>query len=256
MKKILLLILVLFSISLVSAQGERVVCIDNDAPSAPSNLQIVKSADTITLSWSASSDEPDCSGIDHYNIYRGTVDNYTKIGESTTTSYTDTYVAGETYYRVTAVDKGDNEGSAAEKSIPTETSSGNGGRSTGGGGGGGAIPTGASTACTEDWTCTDWSECLDGTQTRTCTDNNNCGTEDNKPAETRDCVQTQPAESVPTVTEGGSNLGIAAGTSTGLTGAVVATLSDPGNATVIAVIIILGLVLFWFLYKKRKKKNK
>ncbi|MDI6798764.1 MAG: PGF-pre-PGF domain-containing protein [Candidatus Aenigmarchaeota archaeon] len=41
--------------------------------------------------------------------------------------------------------------------------------------------------CTEDWTCTEWSACIEGKQTRTCTDRNNCGTTVNKPAETQTC---------------------------------------------------------------------
>ena len=41
--------------------------------------------------------------------------------------------------------------------------------------------------CTEDWTCTAWSDCVDGTQTRTCTDNNVCGTTINKPLESQAC---------------------------------------------------------------------
>jgi len=41
--------------------------------------------------------------------------------------------------------------------------------------------------CEESWTCTDWGDCSDGTQTRTCTDINSCGTEDNKPGESQGC---------------------------------------------------------------------
>jgi len=42
--------------------------------------------------------------------------------------------------------------------------------------------------CTENWSCPDWSECVNNKQTRTCTDLNACGTTVNKPAETQDCV--------------------------------------------------------------------
>ena len=38
-----------------------------------------------------------------------------------------------------------------------------------------------------DWNCTDWSECLDGEQTRTCKDKNNCYNEYGKPDETKTC---------------------------------------------------------------------
>jgi PGF-pre-PGF domain-containing protein len=51
-------------------------------------------------------------------------------------------------------------------------------------GGGGEISEGA---CTESWSCTDWSVCVNSTQTRTCTDSNDCGTTVNKPAESQEC---------------------------------------------------------------------
>ncbi|MBI5149010.1 fibronectin type III domain-containing protein [Candidatus Pacearchaeota archaeon] len=41
--------------------------------------------------------------------------------------------------------------------------------------------------CIENWTCTQWSACINKTQTRTCTDLSNCGTTNNKPTETRRC---------------------------------------------------------------------
>jgi len=45
-----------------------------------------------------------------------------------------------------------------------------------------------SCTCTENWTCTAWSACSGGTQTRTCTDSNSCGTTNNKPPVSRDCL--------------------------------------------------------------------
>lgn len=41
--------------------------------------------------------------------------------------------------------------------------------------------------CNEDWSCTEWSDCIDGIQTRTCTDSNNCDTMQNKPLESQIC---------------------------------------------------------------------
>ncbi|MBR9704741.1 hypothetical protein GOV12_04970 [Candidatus Pacearchaeota archaeon] len=41
--------------------------------------------------------------------------------------------------------------------------------------------------CTEDWTCSVWSECSNGLRSRTCTDNSGCGIEINKPKETEIC---------------------------------------------------------------------
>ena len=45
--------------------------------------------------------------------------------------------------------------------------------------------------CTPDWQCDEWSECIDGEQTRECNDKNNCGSDEGKPALLQSC---QPAE--------------------------------------------------------------
>lgn len=49
------------------------------------------------------------------------------------------------------------------------------------------IGTLAQACCVEEWTCTSWSTCTGGVQTRTCTDNNACGTTANKPPEQQVC---------------------------------------------------------------------
>jgi len=57
--------------------------------------------------------------------------------------------------------------------------------------------------CTESWLCTEWSSCVDGTQTRTCTDSNNCETEVNKPDESRSCEVSSPGgPGGPTISDG------------------------------------------------------
>ncbi len=42
-------------------------------------------------------------------------------------------------------------------------------------------------SCTESWTCSGWSACVNGQQTKTCTDSHNCGTTANKPLTTQSC---------------------------------------------------------------------
>ena len=69
--------------------------------------------------------------------------------------------------------------------------------------------------CTEDWTCTDWSTCVEGIQTRTCTDRNNCGTIVNKSAETQACE--------------------------------VSAISTP----IIAVIVITLIIIFLYFYREK-----
>jgi len=64
-----------------------------------------------------------------------------------------------------------------------------GGSNRGGGGGGGSggiiIPTNES--CKEKWSCGEWSDCLDGKQTRACSDLDSCGTTVFKPNEIKSC---------------------------------------------------------------------
>ena len=45
-------------------------------------------------------------------------------------------------------------------------------------------------ACTPEWECSDWSECVNETQTRNCSVKNNCKIQENKPKETRECNKT------------------------------------------------------------------
>lgn len=42
--------------------------------------------------------------------------------------------------------------------------------------------------CFENWSCTDWNNCKNISQTRTCEDLNDCETEESKPAETQECI--------------------------------------------------------------------
>jgi len=57
------------------------------------------------------------------------------------------------------------------------------------GGGGGTTGGGffAPPTCKEEWSCSEWSSCVDGKQIRTCTDSNKCKTTKNKPSENQSC---------------------------------------------------------------------
>ena len=80
--------------------------------------------------------------------------------------------------------------------------------------------------CSESWSCMDWSDCVDGMQTRVCTDENSCGTADNKPSESIDCEID-----LPTLT----------GEDMGMTGVLVAS-----------VIVIVIVVIILFILKEKK----
>lgn len=49
-----------------------------------------------------------------------------------------------------------------------------------------------SSGCIPAWECTAWSECVDGSQTRSCTDVNECGTDTGRPDETHACDSVDP----------------------------------------------------------------
>lgn len=78
------------------------------------------------------------------------------------------------------------------------TGSGSSGGSGGGGGGGGSggggsydyTDSGMQTSfCTENWNCTEWSECsIIGLQNRSCIDRARCGTYNSKPLEVQECL--------------------------------------------------------------------
>src|SRR6056297_3264145 len=70
-KQIILLVLGIFMINLVLGFS---VCIDHDAPTWPENssldLSIVDN-NNVYLEWTNATDVPECSGINHYTIYKG-----------------------------------------------------------------------------------------------------------------------------------------------------------------------------------------
>ncbi|MCK4635120.1 MAG: hypothetical protein KAT37_04560, partial [Candidatus Aenigmarchaeota archaeon] len=91
--------------------------------------------------------------------------------------------------------------------------------------------------CREKWTCTDWSYCIDGRQTRTCTEQNDCGTDLYKPFEEQPCVTEEGKQAV--------------GLDFGATGRFLA--SPVGIGSIVAILaVILGL----FYWKKKGLKLK
>ncbi|WP_199731753.1 DUF4832 domain-containing protein [Cohnella endophytica] len=94
---------------------------DTQAPTAPSNLSVTgKTSSSISLSWTASTDNV---GVTGYDIYRGG----SYVGTATTTTYTDTGLAASTAYSyfVKAKDAANNI-SAASNTVSDTTSSGGG----------------------------------------------------------------------------------------------------------------------------------
>jgi len=125
---------------------------------------------------------------------------------------------------------------------------------SGGGGGGGGGGNGETTStikqettqqediCREKWTCTEWSACVNGRQTRTCTEQNGCGTDLYKPFEEQPCVS-----------EGGTQAG---GFDFGSTGRFLT--SPVGIGSIAAIVVAIALVIFWkkkgFSFPKKAEK--
>ncbi|MFA6461026.1 MAG: hypothetical protein WCV90_02070 [Candidatus Woesearchaeota archaeon] len=53
-------------------------------------------------------------------------------------------------------------------------------------------PPPSSGSCTESWTCSEWSECVDGQKLRVCKDQRNCKTTFNKPVDKQVCTEEIP----------------------------------------------------------------
>jgi len=140
--------------------------------------------------------------------------------------------------------------------LDLSASGGTTGGGTGGGGGGGFIPSGSTeeteeetpeTAeeqpCQERWICTDWSECVDGKQTRTCEDVNKCGTDNDIPLMVQPCSSKEIEKiETPETTESIGPTGFFLGLSTGewLTGIIIG--------------IVVAIVLIFLLTRKKKRK--
>jgi len=177
-KQIVAIILGIFLISLTSAFS---ICIDHTPPSPPSNLVLTASGKNIQLTWNPATDEPACSGIDFYDIYRGFNGGVLSwIANTSSTNYLDETLAYGTYeYIIHAWDlAGHNEGNGTGNSIVLKSGNGdddNGNGGSGGGGGGGSDNL---------FSCGKWEECIDGTQIRIC---ENIGRNLPNRTETRNC---------------------------------------------------------------------
>lgn len=133
--------LVLTGFVLAQQDGDFEICIDLIAPEAPTGLSITGN---VQLSWNEAEDFPECSGIDHYEVYRDNV----LVGTVGSTSFSDISLADGTYeYGVIAVDLAGNNGALAEGSITLGSDDSPGG---GGGPSGGSSGSSSGEATTED----------------------------------------------------------------------------------------------------------
>ena len=113
--------------------------------------------------------------------------------------------------------------------------------SSGGSGGGGGVP-----YCITSWECSDWSVCVDGTQTRTCSyPANYCEPTIEKPTESQTCT------SVETNVEGSNET--AGGTEPVEEGAVIGfAKSGSGLLSLIFILLVTGSFIGMNVYNRRK----
>jgi hypothetical protein len=88
-------------------------------PTPPGSLSAQGALGTATLTWSAATDD---SGVALYNVYRSTTSGFapsaaTKIGQSTTTQFTDSVNAGTYFYLVTAQDVAKNVSAPSNEAL-------------------------------------------------------------------------------------------------------------------------------------------
>ncbi len=124
-----------------------------------------------------------------------------------------------------------------------------------------------SAACTEDWTCTEWSSCENNRQTRTCTDRNVCATEENKSAESQTC-EIEPktpkyisAHDIPDTKEDEEKRVLTSSDRTaqedmGPTGLAASTISKYAPGLDSIMIVLIAIIVGIFLRAIFMKKNR
>jgi hypothetical protein len=241
--KIFLLLITFLLISFVAAQS---FCVDFDEPSAPTNLVLTKSGSNIQLNWDAAIDVPDCSGISHYDIYRGIDGRNLELIKDhlENTNYSDENLEYGTYtYIIHAWDlAGHNEGNGISNSIILKgsDSSSNGGSSGGGGGGSSAY-----------WQCGEWGKCIEGISTRICsrTTNPSITKKETKTflPEFTELDYQEGNQSEPEETQEETTTGFLTGAVTGVTNFVKSGL----GLVIGAVILIAGFIAIFITRKKK-----
>jgi cytoskeletal protein RodZ len=102
-----------------------------------------------------------------------------------------------------------------------------------------------------DWQCSDWGECIDGTQTRTCDTSNNCGNSYGRPTVERSCTETSTNESEETNPE--ETVEETPGFFSAITGAVI---GGGMKGTIWVVVIVIILIVLWMIIRRKRKSSK
>lgn len=146
--------------------------IDKTAPTISSVTASSITSNSATITWTTDENANSSLSISPAGTYSNSASYTTPhsiavTGLSAETNYT---------YNVTSCDPVDYCTTSSSQEFTTLTAD------SGGGGGG----------CTPSWICTDWSLCVDGTQTRTCEDENKCDDNSSMPDLSQACTIAPP----------------------------------------------------------------
>ena len=109
--------------------------------------------------------------------------------------------------------------------------------------------------CNEDWSCTEWSSCVDGVQTRICNDKNNCDKIKTKPPTRLDCgLQEKKTEQNAANETINTEKSREEPVQRGITGQAVYLLQTNESTKIFALMLFLAIFLILhFIHKKFKK---
>jgi len=165
--------------------------------------------------------------------------------------FTQTFSPGTYFWSINCTDVYENTGNSSIRSFtidspPEGDGNGNGG---GGNGGGGAPP--LVLGCVENWTCSDWTDCINKTKIRNCSDLEDCDTNKTKPVIILDCdIQENLCDNgIQDSNEEGIDCG---------GDCPVCSEETPRNNKIFFIIIILLtlFIILFFLWKSRQNKSK
>jgi hypothetical protein len=101
--------------------------------------------------------------------------------------------------------------------------------------------------CQENWTCTNWSECIDGVQTRTCTNLGGCFDNKGKPNESQSCIVSSTPSNVTPPTPIRTSVPVTT---------PAASVTQLGLGVGLIAVIALSAIIIFIILKRKKIKKK
>jgi len=167
-------------------------------------------------------------------------------------SFSQTFAPGSYDWGINCTDSIGNSGNSSVRSFAVNAPGGNGNGGNGGNGNGGGGDPIVKKECIENWTCGNWSECINKKQVRNCTDLKNCKTNLTKPGIVKACGIEEEVPSCDDGMQSQDEEGIDCG------GSCEPCIREfPFKRTMIYVIIaiiLLVIIVILVLFRKKLKK--